>query len=170
MIHGSLVEKHTSDDSGDLVAIDGLDSWVDGVTDKVLSVLALDGVEAGEVNLRKSEVALGLLVLLLLHLLGVLLLRHVTHLAPLVPSLSWLARCSLGTPCFVIAILLRVRLMTWILVWVLLAISTAHVLAVAASALPSTAPSVASSTSVVIFVLLEITSHILLGSPLIPLH
>lgn len=113
MINGSLVEKHTGDDSGNLISIDGLDGWVDAVTDKVLSILALDGVEPGQVDLRKTEVALGLL---LLHLLGVLLLRHVTHLAPLVPSLSWLAWCSLGTPCFVIAILLRVRLMTWILV------------------------------------------------------
>lgn len=54
MIHCSLVEKHAGDDSGNLVAIDGLDSWVDGVTDKVLSVLALDRVEPGEVNLRKA--------------------------------------------------------------------------------------------------------------------
>lgn len=166
MIDGSFIKKHTGDDSGDLVTIDGLNSWVDAVTDKVLSVFALDAVEPGEVNLRKTEVALGLL---LLHLLGMLLLRHVTHLAPFT-SLSWLAWSTLSTGSFVIAILLLVRLMTWILVWVLLAISTAHVLAMAASALPSTAPSVASSTSVVIFVLLEITSHILLGSPLIPLH
>ena len=166
MINGSFVEKHTSDDSGNLVTINGLNSWVDAVTNKVFSILALDGVEPGEVNLRKTEVALGLL---LLHLLGVLLLRHVTHLAPFVSSLSSL-RCALSTGSFVIAILLRVLLMTWVVVWVLLAISTAHVLVMATFALPSTAPSVASSTSVVIFVLLEITSHILLGSPLIPLH
>lgn len=113
MINGSLVEKHTGDDSGNLISIDGLDGWVDAVTDKVLSILALDGVEPGQVNLRKTEVALGLL---LLHLLGVLLLRHVTHLAPFVSSLSWLTWCTLSTSSSVIAILLRVRLMTWILV------------------------------------------------------
>jgi len=167
LINGSLVEKHTGDDSGNLVTINGLNSWVDAVTNKVFSILALDVIEPGKVNLRKTQMALGLL---LLHLLGVLLLRHVTHLAPFVSSLSWLTRSALCTSSFVIAILLRVRLMTWILMWILLAISTAHVLVVAASALSSTAPSVASSTSVVIFVLLEITSHILLGSALIPLH
>jgi hypothetical protein len=47
LINGTLVEKHTSDDSGNLVSIDGLDSWVDAVSNKVLSVLALDGVEPG---------------------------------------------------------------------------------------------------------------------------
>jgi hypothetical protein len=168
LVDGWLIKKHTGDDSGDLVAIDGLDSWIDAVTDEVLSVFALDVIEPWEVNLRKLEVSLSLLVLLLLHLY-VLLLRHVTHLSSLVTSLTWLAWCSLGTHCFVIAILLLIRLMTWILMWILLTISSAHILVVATSALSSTATSAAPSTSVVIFVFLEITSHILLGSSLIPL-
>lgn len=125
LVDSCLVKKHSSDDSGNLVTIDGLDSWIDGVTHEVLSVLALALVEPGEVNLWKLEVSLSLLVLLLLHLLNMLLLRHVAHLvlSPLVTSLTWLSRCSLGAHCFVIAILLLIRLMTWILMWILLAIS-----------------------------------------------
>jgi len=136
LIDSCLIKEHSGDDSGNLVAIDGLDSWIDGVTDEVLSLLALARVETGEVDWWKLEVSLSLLVLLLLHLLNMLLLRHVAHLvwSPLVASLTWLSWCSLGTHCFVIAILLLIRLMTCILMWILLAISRACVLVMATSA------------------------------------
>jgi len=166
LVNGLLVQEHTSDDTGDLVTIDGLDCWIDAISDEVLPLFSLDLVEVGEVNLWQLKERL--LLLLLLHVLD-LLLRHLILVATVLAALRVLWS-SLGTTLFVIAILLLIALIALILVWILRLILLAFALAVATSALSSTAASVSTSTSVVMFVSFVTFAHHLGRGILIPLH
>ena len=166
LVNGLLVQKHTSNDSGDLVSVDSLDCWVNAITDEVLPLISLDIVEVREVNLWQLKELL--LLLLLLHVLD-LLLRHLILVATVLAALRVLWS-SLGTTLFVIAILLLIALIALILVWILRLILLAFALAVATSALSSTAASVSTSTSVVMFVSLGTFAHHLGWGTLIPLH
>lgn len=163
LVDNVLIQKHTCNDTGDLLAKDSLDGWVNAISHEVLSVLSLDLVEVGKVNLWQLKV----LLLLLLHLLDVLL----THWILVAAGLTTLSihRSSLPASLFVIAILLLIALVAMVLLLVLRLVLLIFALAMAASALASTAASVSTSTSVVILFSLVTFAHHLGWGTLIPL-
>lgn len=171
-INGRFIKEHTSDGGSEFLAIALVDSLVNVVTDKVVSVVALQFVELGNIDLRKLHFLALLLLLLHHHLLVGRLLDHLLLLlANLLlhgsEVLAWLlvvTTSHLGVVVVVLSLLVVVVILVITLVTTITILEVSSLLEVATASSSSEVTTSASttlasvtSTEVLITIILIIT-------------